>query len=486
MICLHTNRPVFLQDMADIIRLFFFGQEVIQGLGDTPDKDRLTFCHDWHEQDDTWVQQVSLWQEGRLVVQDQFVYPAMQGDEVTVVRFVRRAIKLCVYRMLQKHTHHTPPWGALTGIRPTKLLRQMLGEKGGMDEAVAFLCKEMDVQPAKTSLLRKILEVQEPWYAKEPDALDVYVGIPFCPSRCAYCSFFGMDTQQGKNLIDPYIDALVKELQGCAGIVEGRVVRSLYVGGGTPTALGVDGLAKVLEATASLFPGVFEKTVEAGRPDTLGDAMIAMMKNMGVTRVSVNPQTMNDETLVRVGRRHTVQQTVDALFGVRAAGFQSVNMDIILGLPGEGCADMERTLSKVSQLPIDNLTVHTLAIKRSSKIHEFPDRYPLPGADAVEGMVNKAGEVARSMGMQPYYMYRQKYMTGNLENVGYATPGMECVYNIDMMEETHSILAFGAGAICKRMRRDEECHERLTNHKSIAHYIANVDAAVANKVAFFK
>ncbi|MBQ7091876.1 MAG: coproporphyrinogen dehydrogenase HemZ, partial [Clostridia bacterium] len=308
------------------------------------------------------------------------------------------------------------------------------------------------------------------------------------PTRCAYCSFVSHSVERSFSLVPPYVEALIEEIRAGGRMVreQGLTCRAFYMGGGTPTVLTEDELKDVLEYALEQYGGYgSEFTVEAGRPDTITKEKLRVIRSMGAGRISINPQTMCGRTLELVGRSHSPEEIVRAYHDARELGFDSINMDVIAGLPGENLADVKHTLEEIKWLDPDNLTVHTLAIKRSSKLKGMLDEYSLPDADEAEAMVNAGMQAAEDMGMKPYYMYRQKYMRGNLENVGYAKPGTECMYNIDMMEETVSIMAHGAGAMTKRIF-DGECRvERIPNPKDIATYIAKVDAVAEEKRSLY-
>ncbi|MCG8684239.1 MAG: coproporphyrinogen dehydrogenase HemZ, partial [Desulfobacterales bacterium] len=265
----------------------------------------------------------------------------------------------------------------------------------------------------------------------------------------------------------------------------GKTLRSIYIGGGTPTSIDISLLAAIIERVNTLRTSAVELTVEAGRVDTIDDDVLQAFKNLDVNRISINAQTMNDQTLREMNRPHTAQDVIKCISKASHYGFDSINMDLIMGLPGERMDHAEKTLTIVKELPIDNLTVHTLAIKRSSKLKEKMDEYDLSNQSMVEAMVEMSQVTAYQMGMHPYYMYRQKFMSGNLENVGFAKPGKESVYNIDIMEETHNVIALGAGGVSKRMYYDENRHVRLANPKSIDHYIKNIDTLIKKKDKFF-
>ena len=314
--------------------------------------------------------------------------------------------------------------------------------------------------------------------------IDLYVGVPFCVSRCAYCSFLSGEVGKGRQLL-PYTEALEKEIAGTLQLIkeQGLIPRAFYMGGGTPTALPAPLLRRALEAAQPFIRQAREVTVEAGRPDTLDEEKLLILRDAGATRISINPQTMHDETLLRIGRRHTAAQTEAAYALARKIGFHHINMDLIAGLPGESLEMFLQTLAWSRALSPESLTVHTLSIKRSSLLHLWEAQ--LPDGGMVAEMVEAGRAEAASRGMQPYYLYRQKYMAGNLENVGYALPGHACLYNIGMMEETAHVMAAGAGAISKRVAPVQGRIERAPNVSDIDHYIARVDEMLARKRALW-
>ena len=314
--------------------------------------------------------------------------------------------------------------------------------------------------------------------------MDVYIGIPFCTTRCAYCSFASGEIGDGR-LVAPYMEALSREIRACAPLIRrsGRSLRALYVGGGTPTALPLEHFQQLLDLIREFFPDAAEITVEAGRPDTLTREKLRAVREAGVSRISINPQTMNDRTLRIIGRAHTAQQVREAYALAREEGIAHINMDVIAGLPGEEEADFDRTMADALLLRPESLTVHTLALKRSSRMSL--ENAPLPDGQMAARMVARGLETARFLGMQPYYLYRQKYMAGNLENTGYALPGHACLYNVDMMEETSHILALGAGGISKRIWPQEGRITRAPNVSNIPDYIARVDEMIRRKEELF-
>ena len=399
-------------------------------------------------------------------------------------RAARRLCKQTLYDLLREMTGIRPPWGSLTGVRPTHLMLEALKEGLSPEEAVSRLVSEFDVAPDRAALLAEIAGIQGKLPPPGDGWMDVYIGIPFCTTRCAYCSFSSGEIGDG-SLVKPYMDALAREMRACAEILQesGRRLRALYVGGGTPTALPQEAFERLMAETVSCFPGAAEYTVEAGRPDTLTRAKLRAIRNAGIGRISINPQTMNDRTLEIIGRAHTAQQVRDAYALAREESIPHINMDVIAGLPGENENDFAHTMDEAGKLKPESLTVHTLAIKRSSRMSL--ENHPLPDGDMTARMVEAGRMTARSLGMAPYYLYKQKYMAGNLENTGYALPGHACLYNVDIMEETSHILAMGAGGISKRIFPEEGHIERAPNVSNIHDYLTRTDEMISRKQALF-
>ena len=412
----------------------------------------------------------------------------MDGDvQLRALHRKRAARRLCrqtLYNLCREVTGIHPPWGSLTGVRPTHLLYEALDAGLTEDEAVARLSSTFDVTEEKALLLRDVARAQRRLPKPDNGQIDVYVGIPFCTTRCAYCSFSSGELGKGK-LVEPYLQALFHEMEEGARLLRqaGKKLRAVYVGGGTPTALNEDQLTRLLERLMTLYPGAGEYTVEAGRPDTITPGKLRAIREAGVGRISINPQTMNDRTLQVIGRAHTAQQVEEAYAMARTEGMGHINMDVIAGLPGEHPEDFARTMEAAVRLHPESLTVHTLAIKRSSRMHL--ENAPLPDGNEAAAMVHMGLETARQMGLAPYYLYRQKHMAGNQENVGYALPGHACLYNVDIMEETTHILALGAGGISKRIYPGEGQIGRAPNVSNIELYIARVEEMIGRKRALF-
>lgn len=391
-------------------------------------------------------------------------------------RLIKRYAKLSVYKALSKKYGKDLPWGALTGIRPTALAYSEMDKDGRFEE---FFTEIMKVSPEKTALTRAVIEAQRGVYEKNPDNTDFFVFIPFCPSRCRYCSFVTADMARYAPLANDYAETLAREIEASAPLV--KKLRSIYIGGGTPVALSDGQLEKVLTALDKINAGV-EYTAEAGRPDRITKENLSILKAHGVTRVCVNPQTFSDETLKRIGRNHTAAEAEEKFLLAKSMGF-SVNMDFIAGLEGEKEEDFFRTIERAITLAPDDITVHTLCIKRGSYLAESEKR--LLGGEHTQNMVNYAYKALTAAGYRPYYLYRQKYMSGNLENVGYAKPGKECVYNIDTMEEISSTVACGAGAISKRVDFTAGRIERQASPKDVKTYLDKEEEIMRRKLALF-
>ena len=478
MVRLITDTPQYANDIAEEIRMFL---GLVPVTPDETPETELTLSAALDRAAKTAT--ANTVPEGEPVTVS---YTVDESDPLDQKRQEKRALKRAVYALMQRIKPTEMPWGSLTGIRPTKLLRELC-ERVGDEEAVRQFSEVFSVRIDKLRLAATINAVQKPIIESvRSNDVDVYIGIPYCKTRCLYCSF-GAEIAK-KNAIDEYLPYLYRDIENGARIVRdgGHRVRAVYLGGGTPTVLSADELDALLTHFEACY-GTYgtECTVEAGRPDTITREKLAVLRSHGVGRISINPQTMSDETLRRIGRAHTAAEIREAFALARSMGFSSINMDLICGLPGETVADFERTLTEIKALRPDNLTVHTLAIKRSSRLKEQLDRWPLPARGDVETMIDMGFSAAKEIGLWPYYMYRQKYQNGNLENVGYAADGKLCVYNVDMMEETTSILAHGAGAMTKRVFDRENRVERIPNPKDVLTYGAKLDLLDRQKRALF-
>ena len=471
MIILKTEFDGFFSDICEVVRLFWPDAEIaLEGVG-------ASLIHHHEQTGDEWVEAWAF--EGHSITHRAKAC-GHDADALEKKRMLKRCVKTGLYLLMMDMTNERPPWGSLTGIRPTRLLYEAISDGMTMDQGMRWIEDTFYVYPEKAKLLGEILTMQRGLIERAKNTYDVYIGIPFCVTRCAYCSFAAGELGDGR-LVEPYLMALFHEMDETSKLMResGQIVRACYMGGGTPTALTVGQLERVLDRAQVCFPGAIEWTVEAGRPDTIDEAKLRVMREHNIDRISINPQTFSDETLKRIGRSHNCDQTIRAYDLARSIGFDNINMDLICALPGESLSDFGLTLERVCALSPESVTVHTLAIKRASRLRETG--YVQASAADAGAMVDLARRQLNAHGYNAYYLYRQKYMAGNLENVGYAKPGYACVYNIDIMEETAPILALGSGAITKWLFDRERRIERAPNVKNIEQYIGRVDEMIERK-----
>ena len=410
--------------------------------------------------------------------------PLEQAD----VRMTRRILQQSYYLAATKVLGTVPPWGALSGVRPTKLSTKCMLEGGSEKDAARLLEKTYFVTPERSRLCvdasKHTLEAAK---LLEPGDLSVYIGIPFCPTRCSYCSFVSESIERFGAFLPPYLEALHREIAYTGKLLadSGYHIRSLYMGGGTPTTLSSPQMKELLRAIKDSFDlsRCLEFTVEGGRPDTLDEEKLRVIHDGGATRISINPQTMADDVLAAVGRKHTAAQTVEAFRQARAVGFEDINMDLIAGLPEDTPEKFADSLSQVLALNPSNVTVHTLALKKGANL--FQNRTVLPTNEDVSQMLSGAETSLRAHSFVPYYLYRQKYMSGSFENTGWCRPGFTGWYNIYMMEELHTILSLGGGGMNK-INLPAGQLERFHNPKSPQDYIARIDTILHQKDEIFE
>ena len=402
---------------------------------------------------------------------------------------VKDRFKRLIYNALSEYSGRKLPWGTLTGIRPTKIPMAMLEEGATEDEIRQYMKDTYYCSDEKISLSIEIAKWERELLAgiDYKDGYSLYVGIPFCPSTCLYCSFTSYPLGKWERKVDDYLDALCKELDYIAEEFKDKVLNTVYIGGGTPTTLNGPQLDRLLTKIEEKFDftHVQEFTVEAGRPDSVTREKLEAIKKHRVDRISVNPQTMKDETLKIIGRHHSVQQTKDAFALAREVGFDNINMDLIIGLPGETKEDVAHTLEELKKLAPDSITVHSLAIKRAARLNLFKDTYEEMGLENSAEIMDLTYESCRNQGLLPYYLYRQKNMAGNFENVGYAKPDKAGIYNILIMEEKQTIIAAGAGASTKMVYPDGRI-ERIENVKDVGQYMERIDEMIQRKKDFWE
>ena len=423
---------------------------------------------------------------GSIYIDMDKLAPKVERDEL---RFNEKTnLKRVLYTYLSELSGRQLPWGTLTGIRPVRILEMI--DPGGSrahEELDSELKSRFLISDRKIALMQDIHDREQRVLSRVNyrEGCSIYIGIPFCPTRCIYCSFASNQLKADDDRPDSYVDAVCRELEAlCRGSKDSehahfdkQQLQTLYIGGGTPTALNERQLERLLDKVAELFGVPYEYTVEAGRPDSITAAKLDIIKAHGVHRISVNPQSFNQKTLELIGRRHTVRETVEAYELARSKGFNNINMDIIMGLPGENIDDVRHTLKVIEELRPDSLTVHALAIKRASRLSTEGKAYTglerkgsspdATEADELAGMTELGAECAERLGMHPYYLYRQKNMAGNQDNVGYAASGRECLYNILMMEEKHTVYGIGVGASTKVVLQDIHSGKRVVRSENV-------------------
>ncbi|HIT02056.1 MAG TPA: coproporphyrinogen dehydrogenase HemZ [Candidatus Enterenecus merdae] len=427
--------------------------------------------------------QATLWWQGRRHTASCRADPRECTDPLSTRRVEQRVVRLAFYDAGVQALGAAPPWGALTGVRPVKLPTRMLAAGAGQDEALSALIQQYRVRPDRAQLAlacaQAALEIRQ---SLPRDELSLYLGIPFCPTRCAYCSFISSDVRGTLALVEPYVDALCREIALAGSLLSGAGLRlsTVYMGGGTPTTLSAGQLDRVLTAARRHLPmdRCREFTVEAGRPDTITGDKLRVLRAHGVQRISINPQTMDDSILCTLNRGHTADEIRQAMALAEDQFGGLVNMDLIAGLPGDSPDGFAHTLEQVLTLSPANLTVHTLALKKGARLREASGGLCAP--EAVAQMLLAAQERLSAAGYQPYYLYRQKYMSGSFENVGWCLPGTRCDYNVLMMEELQTVLALGAGGITKLVNPDTGRITRLSNPKYPKEYLAGGDRLEAH------
>ena len=480
-IAVQTSLPAFQNDIGDVVRLFYGEGAAVE---ETQQADaRLTHIHE--EADGEWRETFVLTDCSGRTERNTLSAPAVFGG-LEEKRQKKRLIKRCCYMLFKRLSGRQPAWGSLTGIRPTRLYYQQLENGKTRGEARHTLQDLFDLSQEKIDLLDEILDAQQGLMDRRARACDVYIGIPFCTTRCAYCSFVSQSIERFGAFLPAYLDALLREIAHTGALLKnsGFHIRTLYMGGGTPTTLSSTQMARLLDAINRNFDlsRCLEFTVEGGRPDTLDPQKLCVIKDGGATRISINPQTMSDKVLEAVGRRHTARQTVEAYEQAVQAGFDDINMDLIAGLPADDAASFADSIRQVLDLNPSNITVHTLALKKGAAL--FGSRMELPPQEAVAAMLTGAEDALRQSGYEPYYLYRQKYMSGSFENTGWCRPGYTGLYNIYMMEELHTILSLGGGGMNK-INLPEEKLARYHNPKIPQDYISRIDTILQQKDEIF-
>jgi oxygen-independent coproporphyrinogen-3 oxidase len=397
---------------------------------------------------------------------------------------IERILSVQMYKLFVKHFNITLAWGAITGVRPVKLMRRHIDAKG-REEAARWFQNDLLVSKEKTSLCLDVLDVQNKIISlSRPKSFSLYISIPFCPSRCDYCSFVSHTVEKAVKLIPEYIENLCKEIEYTGKLARelGLRLETIYIGGGTPTTFTANQIGRVLDTINSSFDlsNLREYTVEAGRPDTITEDKLQVIHSAGVTRISINPQTLNDNVLTAIGRRHTSRDFYDAFALARKHGFNNINTDLIAGLPEDNFDSFNRTIDGILNLSPESITVHTLALKRASNI-VMEKRADFEGGKQTAKMIDEVIDRFKVSEYRPYYLYRQSKTLGGTENTGWSKPGFEGLYNVFIMEETHTILSCGAGAVTKLCRPNDEYIERIFNYKFPYEYNSRFNQMIQRK-----
>jgi len=476
MIAVFVNKPKFEYDIHSLVKAFY------------PKEDVKVFTDNESVSDVSYTFRVSF-EDGKVSFLDKEgkVLSSLENPKDLERAQEKNIVKKLIYNALSKETGHTLVWGDLTGIRPTKIPRKLLEEGKTDSEILKYMQDTYFVSDEKAKLsidiAKREIEILKPLRKK---GYSIYIGIPFCPTTCLYCSFTSNPIARWRDRVRDYLLALEKEIKFVSDKRKGQTIDTIYIGGGTPTTLNADELERLLSMIDHNLDvsSLLEYTVEAGRADSITIDKLKVLKAHNVTRISVNPQTMNQKTLDIIGRRHTVEDVVRAFNDARDAGFKNINMDIILGLPDEGIKEVSHTLSEIEKLCPDSLTVHSLAIKRASRLNEWILQNGYATMINTAETMECASDSALRMNMHPYYLYRQKNMAGNFENTGYSKEGCYGIYNILIMEELEPIVALGPGSVSKILTKEGK-PVRSDNVKDVSLYIEKIDEMLDRKDKLF-
>lgn len=398
-------------------------------------------------------------------------------------------IKGAIFQYLKNRTGKQLPWGVLIGIRPTKIVLEMMNQGKSEDEIITIFKEDFFVREDKAKLCLDIAKIEKEMVNKDSKTVSIYIGMPFCPTRCLYCSFTSNPIGICKKIVEPYLETLIYEIERIKKFIKEKdlKIECVYFGGGTPTSVSEEQFEMILSNIYNNFVkdrGVREFNVECGRPDSINEHKLRSMKKYGVNRISINPQSMNDDTLKAIGRNHTVKDVIAKFNLARKLGFENINMDIIIGLPNEDLQHVKNTCSELLRLKPDSITVHGMSVKRASKLHEqiVTGEFSIREQNELNEMYDETVKLAEELGMKPYYMYRQKNMVGNMENVGYAKDSKEGIYNIQIIEEKQTIIALGADAVTKVFFSNNNRIERFPNIKDVREYVKRIDEKIEKKI----
>lgn len=449
-----------------------------------------TFCElKFVEESDEWNYKVEL-REDLLKIASK---DNSQEVRIDVKGNYKEQLKRGIFSFLSNEIKDEYPWGTLVGIRPSKIALHLLQEGKSEEEVIGYFHNTYLAKEEKAKLCIEVAQREESFVNKDENTISIYVGMPFCPTRCLYCSFAANPIGGCKKDVDPYLDALKKEIKAIKEYVDSKeiTIETVYFGGGTPTSVNneqFEDLMKHIHESFVVNKNIKEFTVECGRPDSITKEKLESMKRYNVSRISINPQTMNDSSLKAIGRGHLTEDVIEKFKLARSLEFDNINMDMIIGLPNEGISEVETTCRLIKELNPDSLTVHGMSIKRASRLYEnlvLKQTIKVESQNNLNIMYNKSKELAKELDMFPYYMYRQKNMVGNMENVGFTREGKECIYNIQMIEDKQTIIALGADAVSKVVYLNEGKNriERFANVKDVKEYIKRIDEMVEGKIS---
>ncbi|MGG7077882.1 coproporphyrinogen III oxidase [Clostridium sardiniense] len=403
---------------------------------------------------------------------------------------IKDSIKKVIFKGLKEITNDVYPWGTLVGIRPSKIALKLLNEGKSEEKIIKYFYDKHMASEEKAKLCIDVAKLEEKFVKTNNEKIAIYIGMAFCPTRCLYCSFASNPIGGNKKLVAPYLNALSHEIEKIKEYVDKKnlEIETVYFGGGTPTAVSNEEFEDVMNKVYNSFVRdreILEFTVECGRPDSITREKLETMKKYEVSRISINPQTMNDDTLKLIGRNHSVEDVKEKFNMARELGFNDINMDMIIGLPGEGLEEACNTAREIKKLQPDSLTVHGLSLKRGSRLYEnfiLKKGLGIKDQEEIAKMYDESKKLSSELNLKAYYMYRQKNMVGNMENLGYAKEGKECIYNMQMIEDTQTIIALGADAVSKVVFLDENRIERFPNVKDVREYVNRIDEMIEGKI----
>lgn len=479
----------WVQVLTHIANLFFEDSKLYETVED-PD---LSVHFQYKKENNTYTTACQLEVDDKVYTSEYTIHYETEGVVREQNIRMKRALSHVLLDVLEQYTGMKQQWGILTGVRPTKLYHKLRKQGLGREKIAEVLKRDFRISDEKIALMESIVERQ---LVAIPDLDDIgkeisiYIGVPFCPTKCAYCTFpaYAIGHNRKKGTVASFLDGLHIEMREIGKWLKENDIKvtSIYWGGGTPTSIEAEEMDALYKTMVESFPDVEnirEITVEAGRPDTITPEKLEVLKKWGIDRISVNPQSYTDETLKAIGRHHTVQETIDKFWLARKAGMYNINMDLIIGLPNEGVSELEHSLNETEKLQPESLTVHTLSFKRASEMTQNKEKYKVADRQTVMQMMQLAENWTRNNGYYPYYLYRQKNILGNLENVGYSKPGEESIYNILIMEEVQTILGIGCGASSKFVNPETGKITQYFNPKDPAQYILSFEEATQKKIA---